>query len=328
MHFNFYISSGYPKQALATADDTLEYLRESISLCGYTSQLSYLSLRRDAINILFEPFEYSEEVDWLFSTQNQGIRFGVLVSELYVNDTLPYLENGLALMSLNSEELHERFRRRQSLLNRVVSEVDFSWSLLERSSENFKIINPNSFFYPFGHTKTVPANLRAGKKDIDVLFIGKATPYRLSVLGKLANAGLSVFAYGADFPNGHLPNVLLNTTLDRSKIGLSLTLNGPRPTKDGKDERFASCTRIQQMLGRQMCVVSEEIPWDNPYRDYMCNATVENLAETCKNLLSGDDWQRSGVEKSNAFQTEMDASVVCKPILEKSIEIYRRLSGQ
>jgi hypothetical protein len=327
MEFNLYISGAFPKQLLQMNDETLDYFRESMSRCGYNSRLNYLSLRQDAINILFEPFEQSEEVEWLLGMKRQGFRFGMVVSELYINNEIPYLESGLALMSVNDKTLHDRFRKRRGLLETLIREAEFSWSLLERSGENFKSLNPNSFFYPFGHTRTVPADLRRSVKDIDILFIGKATPYRLKIIEGLANAGLSVFAYGGDFPSGHLPNLLLNSVYDRAKIGLNLTLNGAIPTADGRDQRFASCTRIQQMLAREICVVCEEIPWDNPYRPYMVNSSVENLVETFRNLLSGDAWHSMGIKNSTLFRAEMDAAIICKPVIDKSVEVFRKNAG-
>ena len=116
-----------------------------------------------------------------------------------------------------------------------------------------------------------------------------------------------------------LPQCLLSSLLDRAKIGLNLTLSARNETPDGVDPRFASCLRITEMLDRNICVVSEEIPLDNPYADYMVTTPLERLASTCKELLDSGRWREAGRSSAAAFRRKMDVTRVCGPVIERTL---------
>ncbi|HUD25736.1 MAG TPA: hypothetical protein VMQ45_08630, partial [Burkholderiaceae bacterium] len=87
----------------------------------------------------------------------------------------------------------------------------------------------------------------------------------------------------------------------------------------GIDPRFASCMRITEMLERETCIVSEEIPLDNPYRDFMRSDQPERVASTCKELLSGDGWRQAGELGAAKFRTSMNVVDVCKPVIDDTL---------
>ena len=89
----------------------------------------------------------------------------------------------------------------------------------------------------------------------------------------LAQKGMNVVAVGQGFQGDWIPPAIVESLLDRAKIGLNLTLHGLEDAETlGVDPRFASCQRIIEMLSRQLCVVSEEIPLDNPYSEFMVSS--------------------------------------------------------
>jgi hypothetical protein len=106
--------------------------------------------------------------------------------------------------------------------------------------------------------------LRRSPKDIDVVFFGTSTPHRVAVLKCLVAEGINVVAVGRDFPVGFLPPSMIHSLLDRAKIGLNLPLHAQNDGPPDFDPRFVSCGRVAEMFGRDLCVVSEEIPFDNP----------------------------------------------------------------
>jgi hypothetical protein len=174
-------------------------------------------------------------------------------------------------------------------------------------------------------------------KDIDVLFCGAMTPYRERILKTFEDRGISVLACGAGTERGKMPKPIYESYLDRAKIGLSITFGGP-PTGLPEDQaigledkdtdlRFASCSRIVEMLLRDICVLSEEIPLDNPYVNFMVQTPADSMADVCASLLENDLWRQIGTSNSAQWRRQMNALVVNKPVIERTIEKLRQVNA-
>jgi hypothetical protein len=136
----------------------------------------------------------------------------------------------------------------------------------------------------------------------------------------LTNAGLNVVVAGGGWGLGFLPDMLLQSLLDRAKIGLNLTLHSLRDNPTGPDPRFASCMRIAEMLERRVAVVSERLP-NNPYVAFMHQAEVDDLAALCQSLLKDERWRTESERLSNSFSTEMDAVTLCRPVIDRTVAL-------
>jgi len=77
--------------------------------------------------------------------------------------------------------------------------------------------------------------------------------------------------------------------------------------------------RITEMLGRELCVVSEEIPLDNPYRGFLHSDCPERLAEQCRLLLADGRWRGAGELSAAKFRAEMSVVDVCKPVVDATL---------
>lgn len=312
--FHFIIFS--PPQAI---DHTLKYMCEALSVCGHQVSVGLGEFHREAINIIPDAYYTIEDAKRLVQIKaRDGLRIGVLTTELYAFGTVPYAHHGLAIQSLaHRPDIEARFRARFESLYCLVPEMDFVWSLLERSAAEFAPLAKSSLWFPYGFTEVLPPDYRMYEKDVDVVFIGKATPHRTEVIDRMRSGGISVFAFGPEMEMGYLPEGLLEATLCRAKIGLNLTLTHLVPFEI--DPRFASCTRVQQMLARDICVVSEEIPFDNPYARYVINGDVESLGGICGNLLASGAWRDVGLKNGNSFREEMDALRICAPVIDRTL---------
>jgi hypothetical protein len=134
-----------------------------------------------------------------------------------------------------------------------------------------------------------------------------------------------------------MPKPIYESYLDRAKIGLSITFGGP-PTGLPEDQaigledkdtdlRFASCSRIVEMLLRDICVLSEEIPLDNPYVNFMVQTPADSMADVCASLLENDLWRQIGTSNSAQWRRQMNALVVNKPVIERTIEKLRQVNA-
>lgn len=221
----------------------------------------------------------------------------------------------------------EPAKTKSYLLNRLngfndaLNSADFLWCFLERTSGEYKSRIPHCIFYPFGYAGGyIRPNYRHAPKDIDVLFFGTATPHRVQVVEQILNSGIKIVAGGRNWPKEFTTRIALESLLDRSKIGLNLTLASQN--KNVTDPRFASCARVTDMLNRDLLIVSEDIPFDNPYKDFLINAAIEDLPSTLNALLKNFSPEQ-GMKYSALFRQRMASELICAPVIESTLNYLR-----
>jgi hypothetical protein len=299
-------SSGY-------LDPWIEYMRGALSRCGHEVTVVWNAVRPEAVNLLFEFFLDPGLVENIVSVRrSSSIKFGVVATELIVGSSIPYAKYS---MLLDDDMIRARIQGFESLSR----SVDFVWSWLQRTADETRRHNLVSEFFPVGHVAEVPARLRRSPKDIDLLFFGMRTLHRDHILDLLRSRGLNVTCVGRGFPAGYRSRRMLESLIDRAKIGLNLNLHAGRDPDCVVDPRFASCIRIVDMLERDTCVVSEDIPLDNPYAGYMQSAHPEALADTCLELLSKQQWRAAGQAAARRFRAEMDVTRICGPVVQRTL---------
>lgn len=331
MWFNILVGNHGDIGDLEPLAPLVNYVRSALSACGHAVTVVQSALNRDAINLFLENFPnprgWSERIHDL--RQRHGHRIGVIATELVVNNTIPYARHGI-LLRAGQDEKDLYVQRRIEGLNAVAPEVDFMWSFFQRTAEEYRSRCRISRFFPVGHVFQLPGKVRESPKDIDIAFFGTMTPHRISVLEKLAaheNLNLA-FVGRAAAPEhvpgfavtGFMPSYIIASILDRAKIGLNLTLSAVDESPPHIDPRFVSCTRVVEMLEREVCVVSEEIPLDNPYRDFMVSSPLEGLTEACLRLLGTGEWRERGRQSAARFREDMHVTRVCAPVIDQTLE--------
>jgi hypothetical protein len=302
------------------ASPTLKYFREALSACGHTSSFAVNEIKLDSVNLFLEQQYYPDDIAAIINAKNQiGARCGLMILELYIDKKIPYANNGLAAMSKATPEAFEILRKRGETIMGFVSQVDFVWALLQRSVDDLRSLCSNIHLFPYGYTAPIQKDIRRAEKDIDILFLGKATPHRIKVINAMEAQGLKVFAMGSDMPRGYCPDLFLDSIIDRAKIGLNLALNSNDERSDGLDMRFGSCTRLVQYLERETCIVSEEIPLDNPYAEFCVNASIDQLAATCAYLLQSGKWREIAAHNYQNFIAKMDARDICRKVISDTL---------
>jgi hypothetical protein len=323
--FNILVGNhGTSFHSLQLLGPLVNYVREALSLCGHEVTVARSTWNEDAVNLLFEHFPDSQF--WAGEIRNarreRDCVVGVVATELLVDNTIPYAKNGIHAADIPGQDESAQalyIQKRIEGLNAVAPEVNFLWSFLERTAREYEPRCALSRFFPVGHAVGLPRESRQAPKDIDVAFFGTLTPHRASILEKLARQGLGVVAVGRGTPAGVVPDYIVASLLDRARIGLNLTLSAVGESPPGLDPRFASCIRVVQMLERDLCVVSEEIPLDNPYKDYMCSSPLETLAETCARLLKTGEWRERGMQSAARFREQMHVARVCAPVIDETL---------
>lgn len=296
----------------------VRYLRRLLGASGHTVTVCHDQLYPDAINLYAENFlarDYAAEFRRLRAA-HPGLKIGVIATELILGGTIPYARHGITFKSHSGGE--PLIRRRVAAFEKVLGEVDFLWSFLGRTATEYRGHCAVSEFLPVGCNGLVSAGECRSPKDIDVFFFGKMTPHRAAAINRLVDNGLQVVVAGDGTPTGWLPDFMLESLLDRSRIALNLTLHA-HESGEAVDPRFASCLRLKETLERGACVVSEEIPLDNPYAPFMASAPVDRLATVCAELVRSGDWRARGREAAIRFNAEMNTERVCRPVIDRTL---------
>jgi hypothetical protein len=114
--------------------------------------------------------------------------------------------------------------------------------------------------------------------------------------------------------------IFVKSLLDRAKIGLCLGFDEYDENSADVDMRIASRTRFPQMLYQGICVVSENIPLDNPYAPFIISSQPNDIASKVGELLDSGAWQQTAKILCEKFYREMDVARICASPIEKTIE--------
>lgn len=316
----FNIVTGNHGASVANIAPLIDYMRSTLSRCGHQVIVEHNLLYRGAVNLFIEYFPDRKAVDDLIAFKaSSGITVGVVATELVVGGRIPY---GQQIVYAEPTDKDLALRTRIENFERLAPELDFIWCFLERTAQEFRGRCPVVELFPVGHAYAAPDDIRRSPRDIDVLFFGNSTPHRLRVIEQFEREGIAVTTVGPSFGRGWAPPVILNSLLDRAKIGLNLTLREREPDEK-VDPRFPSCHRIREMLEHGVCVVSETIPLDNYFADYIVSAELPDIAATCRSLLASGRWQIHARDATARFRQERDILTICRPVIERTLAAIR-----
>jgi hypothetical protein len=320
MLFNILTVNHGDSDAITRLAPLINYLRYTLARCGHEVIVANQALHKRAVNVFLAYFPDREPVENLVALKSsQGLAMGVVATELIVDGTIPYAQHGLIYSEADRDAVTQR---RIENLNRLAPSLDFIWCFLDRTTAEYRDRCPIVETFPVGHVYRFPDELRKSPRDIDVLFFGTATPHRLQVLDAIKKNGISPMTVGRGFGRGYASVSELDSLLDRAKIGLNLTLHSATES-DKIDPRFASCHRVPEMLEHDVCIVSEPIPLDNHYGNYMISAEPGHIARTCRELLVSGEWQRVSSANTGSFRRDMDVLRICKPVVDKTVHVLR-----
>ncbi|MDO9117771.1 MAG: hypothetical protein Q7U39_07435 [Nitrospira sp.] len=119
------------------------------------------------------------------------------------------------------------------------------------------------------------ASVRRREKDIDILFTGTLTPYRIKVLDELRSRNFTVVALEA-----HIPAYLRNDYIDRCKLSLGLKLS--------KETKILSTMRAYYHLVHRIPHVFERTSIRSPLDPFINVVdSGQPFIAVCAELLSG-----------------------------------------
>lgn len=275
------------------AEDLLEYVREGLTSAGLKVGYSQAEYLTHGINILIEH------------------RFGAVYEQLYIlRRSLPHSKLFLIVTELltpsgfnssnskqagriNPEDHYddgEYWTNRTMDFMRFVPVVDglilvglhkvrgmLPAGYEEGVASYFQLGKP-VHLVPLCHPPApsrATASVRQRDKDIDILFTGTLTPYRIKVLDELRSRNFKVVALEA-----HIPAYLRHDYINRCKLSLGLKLS--------EDTKILSTTRAYYHLVHRIPHVFERTSIRSPL-DPFINVidSGEPFITACTDLLSG-----------------------------------------
>lgn len=275
------------------AEDLLEYVREGLTSSGLKVGYSQAEYLTHGINILIEhPFgAVYEQLDLLRRSLPHSKLF-LIVTELLTSSGFNS-SNSKQAGRINPEDHYddgEYWTNRTREFTRFVPVVDgfimvglhkvqglLPAGYEEGVASYFQLGKP-VHLVPLCHPPaqarpTVSARQR--DKDIDILFTGTLTPYRIKVLDELRSRHFKVVALEA-----HIPAYLRNDYIARCKLSLGLKLS--------EDTKILSTTRAYYHLIHRVPHVFERTSIRSPLDPFINMIdSGEPLIAACTDLLSG-----------------------------------------
>ncbi len=123
--------------------------------------------------------------------------------------------------------------------------------------------------------------------NIDLLFTGTLTPYRIQILEKLKNKKLNVVS-------GFFPSFLKNAYISQSKICLNLKPNSKWP--------FTSIMRLHTLLMKGKYVISEKYDDEISIQNKFVNeVTLENIVSVSLDQINNPNLVDIGIEMKSKY---------------------------
>lgn len=286
------IITGNLGQAIHT-EDLLEYVREGLTSAGLKVGYSQTEYLTHGINILIEhPFGAVYDQLYVMRKLLPHSKLYMIVTELLTPSGFNS-SNSKQMGRINPEDHYddgEYWTNRTREFMRFVPVVDgfimvglhkvlgmLPAGYEEGVSSYFQLGKP-VHLVPLCHPPAPSrptTSLRHREKDIDILFTGTLTPYRIKVLDELRSRNFKVVALEA-----HMPAYLRNDYIDRCRLSLGLKLS--------EETKILSTMRAYHHLVHRIPHVFERTSIRSPL-DPFINVidSGEPFIEACTELLSG-----------------------------------------
>lgn len=146
-------------------------------------------------------------------------------------------------------------------------------------------------YVPLSFTDRTQVNMRRPEdRDIDILFVGFPSTYRLQMLQLM----MSRFQYRFTTILGTgVSGLMLDELISRSKIFLNIHAN--------ENYHCQEQVRLFRAVSGGCCVVSERSPF-NEFGKSIVECGYHEIGPTCRELLKSGDWQKIAMNASETYR--------------------------
>ena len=313
-HFNYCVAN-HPLKSVLKLEDLVRNLQAPLVELGQSVGLSYQDISLQGVNIFFEYFE-NAAVDLFNKFTQKGIPYGIICTERVLGETLNgYSKDNPGDWLVTPEQDPEGkgltwLDRYRNFLE-VAKKAQFIWCIYRDSVPALQQLlgHDRVHYLPLGYSSQLsdgPVH-RSSRREFDLFFVGKTTPYRSQILEKLKQAGLTV-----SHQEGYLPAYIRSSVLARSKISLSL--------KMAPDWAVPSPNRIAYLLSNEACVVAEKMDYVLETDNYIELVESDELIQHCVSLIESGDWETLGTKNAQRFREELNMTTLMGKLLSEMTE--------
>jgi len=293
MKFNIVLGN-HPPHAINTTRDHTLIIRGGLEEAGHSAQLSMNDVFHDEMNVFYDFFN-ADAPEYFRFLRNAGYEYGIITTEILKDGVLNYQADPTSAARIKA-------------INDISRHARFVWVMHEPSLDSYRDLSGHDRCHglSLGHTEKVHeiACRPYEERDIDFLFFGLPTPHRLALLEKLGS-------YGYVTRNIYdLPGFIRNSTIERSKINLSLRQNAiwDQP----------SVGRISYLVSNRCALIVEKTANGRPYEDYAIAVSPDELVEACIDMLISGKYGEFAEYHANAFQRDFPMKRMMAELVQKT----------
>jgi len=303
------VLSNHSPESINKLEDMACWLWRGLEEAGHVAGVSVGPMDPTAINIFFEYFP-DETLPVFQKLAEIGIPFGIICSEAVTGQTLNGYDQDDDMIVAS---MGFTWKKRMSNFRKVAGLAEFVWCLEPGSVEALRpsVKGGRCAFLQSGYVdgQRIIHPRAQEHKDIDVLFFGSLTPYRMQILESLRAVGLSVEA-----PEAFVPTFARTSLIERSKVCLSLNMreNWPIP----------SVSRISYLINNGALVVWENPPYVTGLEPFSIVAEADKIVEACQQAVQNYT-PETGERYARAFREHLPMSEILTAVIAKTCEHLR-----
>ncbi len=288
-------------------EDTVIYLRNALRAAGEEAYI-LPGLVRDGVNVLIEYFTSAQAAQIRQMKKNTRARFVVVASEFTDGKTFnSHIQSGQGHY-VDTEQWRQRFDN----FMEVAAEADAIWLL----SEDLGVPQYQQLFddkpvlaVPVGFDPLFPEARHppAKSKDIDLLFSGNETPYRLGVFEALSKR--------------HSVTTIPVSTLNIARIDMIMRSKAGLHVNIAENQRYTSVMRHHFLLMNASPVLSERTLVRGNLDDFITIFDSANFVAGVGDYLDSGQWRLGGIE---GYKRYREGRPLVPPMRTLLAESFRR----
>lgn len=288
--------------------DTLMLIKHGLEELGHQAHLER-NICPGHINIVTEFFTYDFLAHYEKSLDTPGTQFIIVATEYLTGETFNNFDN-LKIEQFSTLNSHydnlTYWKKRFTTFEIAAKHAVAIWHLSEHQVANYQnrfgknkvAYLPHAYIASLEHENTVDLK----DKDVDVIFTGTATPYRMNILNGLANKGLEVKVLEV-----MTPEYVRASWVSRSKVAINL--------RQHADWKYPSNSRYYYHLMNHSMLVSEKCEFDCDLSNYVAEVEADSFIDYVIDLIKSHTYQARAIENLGRFKLERPMKPLMAPLV-------------
>jgi len=289
--------------------DTLHLIKHSLEELGHQAHFER-NICPGHINIVTEFFTYDFMAHYDNALKTECTQFIIIATEYLTGETFNNFDN-LKIEQFTSLDSHydnlTYWEKRFATFELAAKNATAIWHLSEHQVKNYeqRFGKDKVHYLPHAYVSTLEKQSQVSleNKDIDVIFTGTSTPYRMNILNALANKGLKVKILEV-----MTPDYIRDSWISRSKVAINL--------RQHADWKFPSNSRYYYHLMNHSMLVSELCEFNCDLSSYVDEISADSFIDHVQMQVNNEEYQ--DIANNNMERFKVDRPM--KPLMESLLK--------